>query len=45
MAAVPEGPGDRRPRVSRMWIFLAVVFVGYLVFRTVQGVMWLVDHV
>ncbi|MFD1659105.1 hypothetical protein ACFSL4_13010 [Streptomyces caeni] len=44
MGAVPEGPGDRRARVSRFWIFLAVVFVGYLAFRMAQGVVWLVEH-
>jgi hypothetical protein len=41
---VPEGTTEQRRRVSSWWLVLAVVFVGYLVFRLVQGAVWLVHH-
>lgn len=44
MGAVPESREDGRARISRGWLVLAIVFAGYLVFRLVQGVVWLVQH-
>jgi len=48
MEGVPEGTGQPRPRMSRRnMLALAAVFVlvaAYLVFRLVQGVLWLAGH-
>ena len=45
MEGVPEGtgrPGRRLPRL-RMLLLVAVV-AAYLIFRLVQGVLWLAGH-
>jgi len=46
MDGEPEGttPTTRR-RVRPLYVLLAVVFVVYVLFRLVQGVEWLVQHV
>jgi hypothetical protein len=48
MEGAPEGTGRPRPRMSRRNVLLlatvsAIVAV-YLVFRLVQGVLWLTGH-
>lgn len=45
MSDVPEGTGHGGRRVSPWWLVVALLFVGYLVFRLVQGVTWLIQHV
>jgi hypothetical protein len=48
MEGIPEGTGQPRPRMSRRTLLLhAVAFAlmaVYLVFRLVQGVLWLAGH-
>jgi len=48
MEGVPEGTGQPRSRRSRRnMLLLAAVFAlvaAYLVFRLVQGVLWLAGH-
>lgn len=44
MDGAPEGTTPRPIRLSRGWLVLSVVFVLYLLFRLVQGVLWLVHH-
>lgn len=44
MQGTPEGTGGVRRRVPRAWLLLAAVFVAYLGFRLVQGVVWLIHH-
>ena len=45
MEGIPEGTGQARPRMSRRnMLLLAAAFAlvaAYLVFRLVQGVLWL----
>jgi hypothetical protein len=41
MDGEPEGTGAARTRPPRWMIPLAVIFAIYLVFRLVEGVMWL----
>lgn len=43
MSSAGGEPG--RHRVSSLWLWLLVVLVGYLVFRLVQGAMWLIQRV
>jgi hypothetical protein len=44
----PEGTGQARPRMSaRRMVLLGLVFLivaAYLIFRLVQGVLWLAGH-
>jgi hypothetical protein len=44
MHGVPEGTGSAGRRVPRVWLALGVIFAGYIAFRLVQGVVWLVQH-
>ena len=48
MEGIPEGTGQPRPRMSRRTLLLLVaafaVIAVYLVFRLVQGVLWLTGH-
>jgi len=48
MEGIPEGTGQPRPRMSRRnMLLLAIAFAiiaVYLVFRLVQGVLWLTGH-
>jgi len=42
----PEGTGTgARRRLRPLYVLLVVVFVVYVLFRLVQGVVWLVQHV
>ncbi|NIJ13000.1 hypothetical protein FHU38_003344 [Saccharomonospora amisosensis] len=44
MSGVPEGTDHGGRRVSAWWLVVALVFAGYLVFRLVQGVAWLIQR-
>jgi len=48
MEGIPEGTSQPRPRMSRRnMLLLAIAFAiiaVYLVFRLVQGVLWLTGH-
>ncbi len=49
MEGLPEGTGQPRPRMSRRSMLLlaigSAIIAIYLVFRLVQGVLWLAGHV
>ncbi len=45
MEGVPEGTGQRGRRLPRLRVLLLIaVAAAYLVFRLVQGVLWLAGH-
>jgi hypothetical protein len=45
MEGVPEGTGQARRRLPRLSIILlGAVVAAYLIFRLVQGVLWLAGH-
>ena len=45
MEGVPEGTGQRVRRLPRLrMLLLGAVVAAYLVFRLVQGVLWLAGH-
>ena len=45
MEGAPEGTGPARRRLPKLRIILlAVVVAAYLIFRLVQGVLWLAGH-
>lgn len=44
MEGSPEGTGGRRPRIRLGWLFMSLTMVVYLVFRLVQGVLWVSHH-
>ncbi len=45
MEGVPEGTGQRARRLPRLrMLLLGAVVAAYLVFRLVQGVLWLAGH-
>ncbi len=43
MSNAGEEPGERR--LSPLWLWLLIVLVGYMLFRLVQGAMWLIERV
>lgn len=46
MEGQPEGTSRRRGGRRPWWlIVLVVVFGGYLAFRTVQGIVWLIGRI
>lgn len=44
MENVPQEAVRQPRRISPLWFWLLLVLAGYLVFRLVQGVLWLVDR-
>ena len=45
MEGAPEGTGQARHQLPRLRIILlAAVVAAYLIFRLVQGVLWLAGH-
>ncbi len=44
MEGSPEGTTQRPVRRSRAWLVFGIVFALYLIFRMVQGVLWLAGH-
>ncbi len=45
MDGLPEGTRGERRRVPKAVVVLTLIFAAYLVFRLLQAVMWLVQHV
>lgn len=45
MDGLPEGTEHAGRRVPRVVLLITVVFVGYLAFRLIQGVIWLAGHI
>lgn len=41
---VPQETGHQPRRVSSLWLWMLIFLAGYLLFRLVQGVLWLVDR-